>query len=58
LVFHVADLPRYGFWSFLHETRTDWATLTGTLYLFAVGAGRWSANAAFTDRRPLERRGA
>ena len=46
LVFHVAALPRYGVWSFLHETRTDWAMLMGTLYLLAVGAGRWSVDAA------------
>ena len=51
LVFHVADLPRYGVWSFLHETRTDWAMLMGTLYLLAVGAGRWSLDAAFGPRR-------
>jgi uncharacterized membrane protein YphA (DoxX/SURF4 family) len=44
-IFHVADLPRYGWWSFLHETRTDWAMLMGALYLLACGAGRWSVDA-------------
>jgi len=42
LIFNVRELSRYGFWSFLHETRTDWAMLMGALYLVAVGAGRWS----------------
>ena len=44
-IFHVADLSRYGFFSFLHETRTDWAMLMGSLFLLAVGAGRWSLDA-------------
>jgi uncharacterized membrane protein YphA (DoxX/SURF4 family) len=42
LIFNVRELSRYGFWSFLHETRTDWAMLTGSLYLLGVGGGRWS----------------
>lgn len=41
-IFNVRDLDRYGFWSFMHETRTDWAMLTCCVYLAAVGAGRWS----------------
>jgi hypothetical protein len=44
-MFRVAEFSRYGFWSFLHETRTDWAMLMGCLYLFAVGAGPWSLDA-------------
>jgi uncharacterized membrane protein YphA (DoxX/SURF4 family) len=44
-IFHVAELSRYGFWSFLHETRTDWAMLMGSLFLLAVGAGPWSLDA-------------
>jgi len=44
-IFHVADLSRYGFWSFLHETRTDWAMLMASAYLLAVGAGPWSVDA-------------
>jgi uncharacterized membrane protein YphA (DoxX/SURF4 family) len=51
LIFRLADLPRYGWWSFLHETRTDWAMLTGTLYLLAVGAGSWSVDASLALRR-------
>ncbi|HVY66972.1 MAG TPA: DoxX family protein [Gammaproteobacteria bacterium] len=50
-MFHVADLPRYGWWSFLHETRTDWAMLMGALYLLAAGAGGWSLDALLAGRR-------
>jgi uncharacterized membrane protein YphA (DoxX/SURF4 family) len=52
LVFNVRELSRYGFWSFLHETRTDWAMLMGALYLLAVGAGPWSLD-SFLSRRGL-----
>jgi uncharacterized membrane protein YphA (DoxX/SURF4 family) len=38
-VFSVREMSRYGFWSFLHETRTDWAMLMCAVYLLAVGAG-------------------
>lgn len=49
-IFHVADFSRYGFWSFLHETRTDWAMLMGSLFLLAVGAGPWSLDAKLFGR--------
>ena len=45
LIFHVRDLSRYGFWSFAHETRTDWAMLLGALYILLAGGGRWSLDA-------------
>lgn len=51
LIFHVRDLSRYGFWSFMHETRTDWAMLTCALYLLAVGGGRGSLDDALCWRR-------
>lgn len=54
-MFNVRDLPRYGFWSFLHETRTDWAMLTGALYLLAVGGGRWSLDDVVVRRSQLRR---
>lgn len=31
-----------GFWAMTHEARTDWAMLLGSLFLLAIGAGRWS----------------
>jgi putative oxidoreductase len=51
-IFAVTDFQRYGFWSFMHEARTDWAMLMGALYLAAVGAGRWSLDAKLFGREP------
>ncbi len=42
IIFYVRELKTYGFWSFMHETRTDWAMLMCSMYLLAVGSGRWS----------------
>jgi putative oxidoreductase len=50
-IFHVAELERYGFASFLHETRTDWAMLMGSAFLLAVGAGPWSLDAKLFGRQ-------
>ncbi|MCC5791616.1 MAG: DoxX family protein [Legionellaceae bacterium] len=41
-IFQVRELNRYGFWSFMHESRTDWAMLMASCYLLVVGAGRYS----------------
>jgi putative oxidoreductase len=30
-IFHVPKLPRYGFWSMLHEARADFCMLLGSL---------------------------
>lgn len=43
--FSLRDLDRYGFLSFTHETRTDWAMLLGAIYLLLSGGGRWSLDA-------------
>ena len=51
-IFHVAKLPRYGFWSMLHEARTDFDMLLGLLYLLIVGGGAWSIDAALAQRGP------
>jgi uncharacterized membrane protein YphA (DoxX/SURF4 family) len=51
LGFHVRKLPQYGFWSMVHEARTDWAMLLGALFLVIVGAGRWSFDARLARRR-------
>ncbi len=37
--------PRVGIWAVLHESRSDWAQLLTSLYLMAVGPGRWSLDA-------------
>ena len=44
-IFHVPKLSRYGFWSMMHEARTDFDMLLGALYLLIVGAGTWSLDA-------------
>ncbi|MGQ3888620.1 DoxX family protein [Legionella sp. CNM-1927-20] len=44
-IFQVREVNRYGVWSFLHESRSDWAMLMGCCYLLIVGAGSWSLDA-------------
>ncbi|HLD53233.1 MAG TPA: DoxX family protein [Sediminibacterium sp.] len=31
-----------GFWSMLHDSRTDWAMLLGSFFLIIKGGGKWS----------------
>lgn len=31
-----------GFWSMLHDSRTDWAMLLGCIFLIIKGGGKWS----------------
>ena len=49
--FHLAKLPRYGFWSMLHEARLDFAMLLALAYLLIAGAGAWSLDARLLVRR-------
>ncbi|MFI4868386.1 MAG: DoxX family protein [Steroidobacterales bacterium] len=51
-IFHVAKLPRYGFWSAAHEARADFCMLLGALYLVIEGAGAWSLDARVERKRP------
>ncbi|KTD08324.1 DoxX family protein [Legionella jamestowniensis] len=51
--FHVRELNRYGFWSFMHESRTDWAMLMGACYLLVVGGGRWALDNLLINRLGL-----
>jgi len=44
-IFHLPKLSRYGFWSMMHEARTDFCMLLGSLYLLIEGAGAWSLDA-------------
>jgi putative oxidoreductase len=44
-IFHLSKLSRYGFWSMLHEARTDFVMLLGSLYLLIEGGGKWSLDA-------------
>jgi putative oxidoreductase len=43
--FSLRTLPYYGFWGMLHEARTDFAMLFGSIFLLLVGAGLWSIDA-------------
>jgi putative oxidoreductase len=49
--FSLMKLPRYGFWSMMHEARTDFSMWLGLLFLLIVGAGRWSFDATWTRGR-------
>ena len=49
--FSLMKLPRYGFWSMMHEARTDFSMWLGLLFLVIVGAGRWSFDATFMRER-------
>src|ERR1700722_4994421 len=44
-IFHVPKLPRYGFWSMMHEARADFCMLLGSIYLLIEGGGAWSLDA-------------
>lgn len=37
-----------GFWEMMHESRTDWAMLLGSIFLLIRGGGFWSADKALT----------
>jgi len=38
--FSLPKLASYGFWSMAHETRADFCTLLGAIFLLVVGAGK------------------
>lgn len=40
-------LSANGFWSMLHDSRTDWAMLLGTIFLIIKGGGSWSLDRKF-----------
>jgi len=45
-IFHLAaGMKRTGLWSMLHEARTDFTMLLGSIYLLIEGGGRWSLDA-------------
>ena len=43
--FSLPKLSQYGFWSMLHEARTDFSMFLGLLFLLIAGAGRCSLDA-------------
>lgn len=50
-IFHVPKMPRYGFWSMMHEARADLCMLLGSLYLVIEGGGKWSLDALLSGSR-------
>jgi len=40
-----------GFWKMLHESRTDWAMLLGSIFLIIKGGGKWSVDRKIIARR-------
>ena len=48
--FQLPKLAFYGWWSMLHEARTDLSMWLGLVYLLIVGAGTWSVDARLTSR--------
>ena len=52
-MFHLPKASRYGFWSMMHEARTDFCMLLGSLYLLIAGGGAWSLDAVLSRKREL-----
>lgn len=44
-------LANGGFWEMLHGSRTDWAMLLGSIFLFIKGGGKWSVDAAIDQNK-------
>lgn len=40
-----------GLWEMLHEARTDWAMLLGSIFLLVKGGGRWSIDGNIKSNR-------
>ena len=40
-----------GFWPMIHEARTDWSMLLGSVFLLLNGAGSWSLDRVRAKRR-------
>ncbi len=45
--------PEQGFWFMVSDGRTDFAMLTGILFLILVGAGPWAMDASILKKREL-----
>lgn len=37
-------LANKGFWEMMHESRTDWSMLLGSIFMFIKGGGYWSVD--------------
>lgn len=49
--FGVREMARYGFFSFTHESRTDWSMLLGSAFLIMSGSGPWSLDRWLAGKR-------
>jgi len=49
--FSVRKVSYYGFWGFMHESRTDLAMLFSSIFLLIVGAGRISVDARLSRQK-------
>jgi putative oxidoreductase len=47
----IVTFAKNGFWSTLHEARTDVSMLLGLIFLLLVGGGAWSLDARLAERR-------
>jgi putative oxidoreductase len=56
--FQLPKLESYGWWSMLHEARTDMSMWLALVFLLAIGAGKFSVDARLTapDDRSGQRR--
>jgi uncharacterized membrane protein YphA (DoxX/SURF4 family) len=50
LLFSNPSVSKTGFWSMLHEARTDLSMLLGAAFLLLVGAGAWSLDVSLQRR--------
>jgi len=44
-------LMNEGFWKMAHEARTDWAMLVGSVILLIAGAGKYSLDRYFSEKK-------
>lgn len=45
-----AILANGGFWKMLHDSRTDWAMLLGSIFLIIKGGGSWSLDKSLWEK--------
>lgn len=43
-----------GFWSMLHDSRTDWAMVLGSVFLIIKGGGKWSIDNLLSKKQKSE----
>ena len=50
-IFSLPTVKSYGFWSMMHEARTDFSMILGSLFLLLVGAGPLAVDALMPRSR-------